>query len=56
MLGTPKNTEKNSDGAALANRPVARETDRSLVKRVFSDTRLCIMRVLPEMASEFWRP
>jgi len=35
IVGTPNNTEKNSDGAPLANKPVARETNRSLVKRGF---------------------
>jgi hypothetical protein len=35
MVGTPNNTEKNSDGAPLAHKPVARETSRSLVKRAF---------------------
>jgi hypothetical protein len=35
IVGTPKTQEKISDGAPLANKPVARETYRSLVKRDF---------------------
>jgi hypothetical protein len=35
MVGTPRNTEKDSDGAPAANKLVARETNRSLVLRAF---------------------